>query len=175
MTPEFSRPVRADTVGEAPRAIEIEANEAERRALGERFGLQAVERLTARFALSRVAAGILAEGQVQAAVVQSCVATAEPVPATVDERVRLLFSDAATDGEEVELGEADLDVLPMDGGTVELGEAAAETLALALDPFPRAPDAEAALRAAGVRTEEEARLERSPFAALKDRLGGADD
>ena len=48
------------------------------------------------------------------------------------------------------------------GGAIDLGEAAAETLALVLDPFPRSPGAQAALREAGVLNEEEA----GPFAAL---------
>ena len=46
--------------------------------------------------------------------------------------------------------------------SIDIGEAAAETLALALDPYPRAPDAGEALKAAGVKGEEEA----GPFAAL---------
>ena len=45
-----------------------------------------------------------------------------------------------------------------------LGEAVAETLAL--DPFPRSPAAEEALRQAGVLQEEEARAAASPFAKL---------
>ena len=64
--------------------------------------------------------------------------------------------------EEIELGEAELDVAFYDGASVDLGEAVAETLALALDPYPRAPDAEQALKAAGVKSEEEA----GPFGAL---------
>ncbi|NWN13490.1 hypothetical protein GY655_27460, partial [Escherichia coli] len=63
------------------------------------------------------------------------------------------------------------------GGAIDLGEAAAETLALALDPYPRSPAAEAALRDAGVISEEEAtRLaeESGPFgglAGLRGKLG----
>ena len=51
---------------------------------------------------------------------------------------------------------------------IDLGEAAAETLALALDPFPRSPDADAMLAEAGVIGEDEAQKRwRSaiPFAA----------
>ena len=43
-----------------------------------------------------------------------------------------------------------------------MGEAVAETMALAMEPFPRAPDADAYLKEAGVLSEEQA----SPFAAL---------
>jgi uncharacterized protein YutE (UPF0331/DUF86 family) len=48
-------------------------------------------------------------------------------------------------------------------GAIDLGEAVAQTMALALDPFPRSTNAEAALREAGVISEEEA----GPFGALK--------
>ena len=54
----------------------------------------------------------------------------------------------------------------------EIGEAVAQTLLLALDPYPRSPAAEAALREAGVKSEEEASVEASPFAALKGLKGG---
>ena len=109
------------------------------------------------------------EGTLDAAVVQSCVATAEPVPALLSEPFRILFRpqpDIAAPDEEIELGEAELDVVFYEGGAVDLGEAVAETLSLSLDPYPRAADAEAALKAAGVRSEEEARAASSPFAVL---------
>src|SRR3546814_12081794 len=49
-----------------------------------------------------------------------------------------LSSGASED--EVELGEEDCDVLPMDGDSVDIGELAAETVSLVLDPYPRLPD-----------------------------------
>ena len=39
---------------------------------------------------------------------------------------------------------------------IDLGAALADTLALALDPYPRSPSAEAALKEAGVLSEEQA-------------------
>ena len=98
--------------------------------------------------------------------------TGDPLPATIDEPVALLFV-AAGDGRRgrgrARRRRARRD--PYDGGAIDLGEAAAETMALALDPFPRGPGAEAALKAAGVISEEEA----GPFGALaglKDKLAG---
>jgi len=170
VTPEFSRPVRIDTLGAGARQVEIEAEAAERAALAGRFGLVAIDRLAARAELSRSGETVVARGRIEGAVVQSCVASGEPVPATVEEDFRIEFRpqpDAASPDEEVELGEAELDVVFYEGGAVDLGEAVAETLSLALDPFPRSPAAEAALREAGVKSEEEARAESSPFAALK--------
>ena len=138
----------------------------------DRFGLRALTRLDADFAVRREAAGIAVTGRVQAHAEQICVVTGESVAAMIDESVALRFvaEDAAMAPEEIELGGDALDTLPYAGGAIDLGEAAAETMALALDPYPRAPGAEAVLRAAGVVSEEEA----GPFgalAALRGRLG----
>ena len=64
--------------------------------------------------------------------------------------------------EEIELGSGDLDVVFHDGAAIDLGGALADTLALSLDPYPRSASADAALKEAGVLTEEQA----SPFAVL---------
>jgi uncharacterized metal-binding protein YceD (DUF177 family) len=170
-TPEFSRPERLDTIGE-PRAVAIEADEAERAALAKRFDLIGVDRLAGTFTIRRDAAGIAVEGRVTAALVQACSVTGDPLPATIDEPVALLFVASGADAaEEVELGDNDLDVIPYDGGAIDLGETAAETMALALDPFPRGPGAAAALKAAGVISEEEAKP-LGALAGLKDKLAG---
>jgi uncharacterized metal-binding protein YceD (DUF177 family) len=174
--PEFSRPVRVDTLGSAPRPLSIEANEAERAALARRFELIGVGRLSAEAELSRHGEIVRGRGTLSASVTQSCVATGEPVPAKVEEAFAIEFRPQPEGGnpdEEIELSEGELDVVFYPGGAVDLGEAVAETLSLALDPFPRAPEAETALRQAGVKSEEQAKADSSPFAglaALKDKL-----
>ncbi|MEO5866096.1 MAG: DUF177 domain-containing protein, partial [Sphingomonas sp.] len=70
----------------------------------------------------------------------------------------------------VELGEDALDTVPHDGSAIDLGEVAAETMALALDPYPRAPGAAEILRRFGVISEEEA-APLSALAGLRDMLG----
>ena len=113
-----------------------------------------------------------ATGRIKAQLEQSCVATGEPVPASVDEPFDLMFlrePKAAAD-EEVELSEEDCDVVFHDGSAIDLGSALGDTLGLALDPYPRCVDADAVLREAGVLTEEQA----SPFAVLA-RLQGSPD
>ena len=177
MTPEFSRIWRIDTLGPAPRQVEIEADESERAVLAERFRLLAIDRLEAEAALSRQGEIVTAAGMVRAAVTQSCVATEEPVPETVEAPFRIKFRPQPESGapdEEIELGEAELDVVFYDGAAIDLGEAVAETLSLSLDPYPRAAGADEALREAGVKDEEQAARESSPFAGLqglKDKLG----
>lgn len=173
MTPEFSRPERVDTIGEEPRTVHIEADEAERRRLAGRFALIAIERLTAEFTLRRDAMGILAEGRVAAAVTQACSVTGDPIDATIDEPVSLRFVEPSEHAEETELADDSLDTIEIEGGAIDLGEASAETMALALDPYPRSPAAEAALREAGVKSEDE--VENAAFgglAGLRDRLKG---
>ena len=170
--PEFSRIERIDTIGAGARSITITADAAERAALAVRFGLRAVDRLEASFAVQRDDAGIVARGRVTAAVVQACSVTDDPLPMTIAEHVALRFVTAqeAAAEEELELDSDTLDTMAYDGAGVDLGEAAAETMALALDPFPRGPNAAAALRAAGVISEEEAKPA-GALAGLKGLLG----
>lgn len=170
MTPEFSRTYRLDTLGQ-PKDVEIEATVEECAALARRFGLQALEQLSAKARVTTSAAGIDVAGHMFAQATQSCVVTGDPVPATLDQdfAIRFVAEDAADSAEEIELSAEDCDVMEHDGQVIDLGEAVAQTLGLALDPYPRAPGAEERLREAGVLSEGEA----GPFgalAALKDKL-----
>lgn len=173
MKPEFSRPIRIDTLGAAPRNVSIEADEAERAALAERFGLVAIGALSAEAAVTRSGETVIAAGRLAAEVTQSCIASGEPVGARVGEEFRIEFRPhpETAPEEEIELGEEELDVVFYDSAAVDLGEAVAETLSLALDPYPRSPAAEAALKEVGVKSEEEARADSSPFAALAGLKG----
>ena len=166
MTPEFSRPFRLDELGGSPRSVTVTAEEAERAALAQRFDLMEIQKLDASADLVRDGDIVIATGRLAAKVVQICVASGNPVPATVAEAFTLRFVPLrAVDDpdEEMELDEGDLDEIFYEGGAIDLGEAVAQTLALALEPFPRAPDADIALREAGVVGEDDA----GPFAALK--------
>jgi uncharacterized metal-binding protein YceD (DUF177 family) len=155
MTPEFSRPERIDAIGDGERRITIAADSAERTAVAARFGLLAIDRLEATLAVRRQNGGIEVRGTVSATVTQACSITGDPLPVSIDEPVALQFVESLDGGEEVELGEDALDTIEIEGGAIDLGEAAAETLALALDPFPRSPRAAAALQEAGVIAEDE--------------------
>jgi uncharacterized metal-binding protein YceD (DUF177 family) len=167
---EFSRLFRLDTLSGEPRPVAVEAEAGERDALARRFDLIGIDSLAAEAELRRAGEAVTASGRLRARVTQSCVASGEPVEAAVEEGFRIEFRPLPAAGrpeEEIELGENELDVVFYEGGAIDLGEGVAQTLALALDPYPRSPAAEAALREAGVRSEEEARAEASPFAALK--------
>lgn len=141
----------------------VTAEPAEREALSRRFGLIKLRSLSAAVDLSRNGDEVRATGRIEATVVQACVASGEPVEGRVSEPFDLLFCPAGPPtADEVELEAGELDVLPYEEGAIDVGEAIAETLSLALDPFPRSPGAENALRKAGVLRESEA----GPFAAL---------
>lgn len=153
--------------------IDTTADAEERATVAVRLQLPAIHRLDAHATLRRDGEALIAEGRIRAALMQSCVATGEPVEASVDEPFTLRFMPAPKGNadDEVELGANELDTIFHDGQGIDLGDALADTLALALDPYPRSAGAEAALKAAGVMSEEEA----GPFAALaglKAKLSG---
>ena len=162
MAPEFSRPLRAHEVGGIPKRLELEASPAERAALASRFGLLALDRLVATLEIRREAAGIRLSGEVQGDGAQPCVASGEPVPFALRERIALLLSEATPDGGEIELAADDLDVEPLEGDVIDAGEIAAQAFALGLDPYPRLPG-----NVSGILSEDEAAQVRSPFAVLK--------
>ena len=155
MTPEFSRPERVEAIGGETRSIAIEADADERRRLAARFGLVAIDRLFGRFALGRDASGIAVDGIVEAIVTQACSVTGDPVAANLAETVALRFIEAVPLGEDIELDDGALDTIVIEGDVIDFGEIAAETMALALDPFPRGPGAVEALKAASVIGEGE--------------------
>jgi uncharacterized metal-binding protein YceD (DUF177 family) len=164
MTDRFAHHLRLDQIRDGER-LDLVADEAERAAIAKRLDLPKLDRLEAHVCLERTGDVVRARGRLLASLDQSCVVTGDPVAAHVDEPFALVFVPvprAERPDEEVELGEGDLDVVFHDGSAIDLGRALADTLALSLDPYPRSAGADAALKEAGVLTEEQA----SPFAVL---------
>ena len=164
MNDRFAHQLRLDQIRDGER-VDLTADEAERKSICSRLGLEAADRLEAHATLSRNGDVVRAEGRLAASLTQSCVITGDPVAAHIDEPFELLFMPAPASGgpdEEIELGENDCDVVFYDGGLIDLGGAIADTLALSLDPYPRSAGADAALKEAGVMSEQQA----SPFAVL---------
>lgn len=164
MSDRFAHQLRLDQIRDGER-LDLVADEGERSAIAKRLGLVSLHRLEAHVALARTGAIIRADGRLLATVDQSCVITGDPVAAHIDEPFAMLFVPAPVSGrpdEEIELGEKDCDTVFYDGAAIDLGGAIADTLALSLDPYPRSAGADAALKEAGVLTEEQA----SPFAML---------
>lgn len=173
MSDTFAHRLRLDRIRDGER-IDLAADEPERRAVAERFGLQSLNRLEAHATLNRTGDCVRAEGRVVASLDQNCVITGDPVPAYVDEPFEIAFMSeprVSRSAEEIELDPRDCDIVFHDGSTIDLGSAIADTLALGLPPYPRSPGAEAALKEVGILSEAEA----SPFAALAQLRKGNSD
>ncbi len=138
--PELHRPLAVDQVGPAGLKLELRASKAECRALAARMAIPAMTEFVCRFRLTAVPGGVvLAEGHLRARAERVCVVTLDAFETVTEERFRLRFVPAGAESDD-EDPESD-DEIGYRGGTIDLGEAAAEQLALALDPYPRKPDA----------------------------------
>jgi uncharacterized metal-binding protein YceD (DUF177 family) len=170
---EFSVIVKMDDIGAGASQHKIAANEAQCDAVAKRFHLLSLDSLSAELSLAKTAAGVLAKGRVRASAIQACIASADPVLVSMDEPLEVLFIPQPNEDGEFELDAGDCDTMFHDGKGVDIGEAVVQSFGLALDPYPRSKDAEAILRKAGVKSEEEERAQSGPFAglaALKSKL-----
>jgi uncharacterized metal-binding protein YceD (DUF177 family) len=169
--PEFSRTVRVDQIGREPKRRHIEASAAECARLAERLGLAELKRLVADLELRRLGGGrIELAGELEAELVQLCVVTLEPLPARIRESIALEFLELPAGAEEpsgasvIALDQAEPPE-PIREGTIDLGEAVVQQLAVAIEPYPRAPGAVA--QWPGKESEDEAESAgRRPFAGL---------
>ncbi len=101
----WSFPVAVADIPETGRHVDIVADGGTRAAIADAADLAALPRLVAGFDLMRHGAdGLRVVGRVQAAVVQNCVVTLEPIESAVDEEIDLLFlPEAPTVPDVVEL------------------------------------------------------------------------
>jgi len=164
---EFSRPLAAEAVPPGGMSLRLAASPAECVLLARRFELIGLTRLEGEVRVEPVGAtgSIHLAGQLSADVVQQCVVTLEPVPARVEAEFDRLFSQ---DLPEEAPGEVEIDPEaeapePLVGHQLDLGEVLAEELSLALDPYPRSPDADRLLAELQGPQAREARM---PFAPL---------
>lgn len=172
---EFPRPLSLDRVSSTQHREEITATEKERADLAARFSLVSLDRLVAQFTLKRVRRDLVrVKGHITAELVQACVITLDPIPASIDERFEVDFlegmpipeTDLELDAEAADAPE------PAPNGWIDLGEMAAEHLGLALDPYPRKPGASIPAEWVAEPTEVPAEAERpNPFAQLEKVKG----
>ena len=173
--PEWSHKVLIAQLGDNPFTVALVADEGVRKALARRFDLIDIAKLEANVALTREGETVRLTGHMRAEATQSCALSGQGVAATLDEPLTLVFlpdaTESATPDEEIELAADDCDTVWHDGRVVDVAEAVAQSFALALDPYPRAPNAEDIARAAGVKAEEEAGAF-GALAALKAQMTG---
>ena len=135
--PEFSRVVDLADLPKDGCVYDLSAGEDERAALAARFDLVSMSRLEARLRVVWRGNALRVDGDLRADVVQSCVVTLSPVESRLKERLELAFARERP-GETFGLDDAE----PLTGDALDVGELVAEELSLALDPYPRLPDAE---------------------------------
>jgi uncharacterized metal-binding protein YceD (DUF177 family) len=142
---ELHRPFEIAAIPDAGRAVDIAATPEECAAIAERLGLVALRdfRVKGRLGVRRRGRGASFEAHLTATVTQSCIVTLEPVEAAIDEEiaVRLLSEDEAQVQEELDIDAEEDDIEIVEGGVVDVGDLCVQYLALALDPYPRRPDA----------------------------------
>lgn len=171
LLPEFSRLIDAPAVLAAGGASEhLSANDGERAALARRLGLVSIASLEATLELRTWrGCGLEVEGVLKARVVQSCVVSLEPIESMIETVVLARYLPSAMNpSDSLEMTEAALDpfateppeTLPQ-SGRLDLGELVTQHLAIAVDPYPRRPDAEFAGH-----IEKDAQGEGGPFAKL---------
>ncbi len=130
--------LRVGQIGAEGRAVTLTPDEAGRAALAERLGVDAILALRCAFHLRRPGNGtrVLADGALEATLVQRDVRTLAPFTARVSEVFQLRFMPEAALPPVLDIEDPVDDVGYVDE-TIDLHEAMAEQLALTLDPYPR--------------------------------------
>ena len=141
----WSFPIRRDDVPDTGLHVDLVADEAIRAAVAAVAGVRGLPRLTATFDVVRQGGGLKVTGEIAATVEQTCVVSLEPMTSELREPVDLAFvarADQGAEGTEEELdpGAAD-EPEPLVDGAADLAVVATEFLLLAIDPYPRKPDA----------------------------------
>ena len=154
---ELQRPFAVDRIGAGSAEVDVRASGAECAALARRMDIPAVRELACAFRLRAIGGGtVLAEGDLRAVVVRICVLTLDEFETVTAERFRVRFVPAGLESDDDD--PCSDDEIAYSGAQIDLGEAAAEQLALALEPYPRKPDA--------TLPEEFGQSPQSPFTAL---------
>ncbi len=141
--PLFDAIVRVDRLPATGRSVEVNLHSATREALAQILKLSAVDLFEAKLTVVPLRGGLRATGQLIADIVQPSVVTFEPVGQHVDEAIDRVFlpepaAHKPTPGSELFVDLEDDDFPDhIDGPEVDLSALLIETLALAIDPYPR--------------------------------------
>ena len=172
LPPPISKMLRVDELKDGEeRSIEIDRAECD--TIAKLLELVALDDLRFTFRIHRRGEGRLAvSGTLAAAVTQTCVVSLEPVASTLEVPVEIEFwprhlieDRAETIDEAASHGTLDWPE-PIEGGKIDLGPVIYETLATALDPYPKREGVsfEWSEASGAVAADEQPE---SPFAALK--------
>ncbi len=169
-------PVAVAQVPETGLHRDIEADAPVRQAMADMAGLREVVSAVASFDVTPKSGGRFhVVGQVRARIGQTCVVTLDDIESDIDESIDLIFAPPEQIPQMADLveeaehagGEAPDPPEPIIGGIIDLGRLATDVLFLAIDPYPRKPDAVFEPLVEAVDPEDH------PFAALKALKGDA--
>ena len=146
----WSVPLIVEQIPDTGLHREIEANPAARAAMAEVAGLREILSANASLDVTPESRGrVHVIGRVQARIGQTCVVTLDPIENEIDEPIDLVFAPP----EQIpvlsdlvdEAAESDTEIPdppePIINGAIDLGRLATDALFLAIDPYPRKPDA----------------------------------
>lgn len=161
--------IRLDSMPVAGRDVDVSPSAEERAAIAAQLGLSSVDRLEVKLHAVKFRGGIRVTGRLTGQVTQPSVVTLEPLTQEVAEPIDRVFLPG---GEKQYAGPAGAEVFVdlegddvpdhFEGNEADLSDLIVETLALAVELYPREPGA--SLEDAGFKPDLDTT---SPFAALK--------
>jgi uncharacterized metal-binding protein YceD (DUF177 family) len=164
-------------IRELPRSgktFELVATAEECAEICERLQIRAVDKATARLKIESLGerAGVLVSGDVEGNVTQACVLTLEDVRSDIAEEFAVRFVNEAyaahNTSDDFDPDEEDIELFT--GDIIDISEVVVQYLSLAMDPYPRAENAEESgeIRfSSGSGTDIKGDDVPHPFAALK--------
>jgi len=129
---------------------DLQADQGVREAMAELAGLREILSASASLDVTPSGGGRFhVVGRVQGRIGQICVVTLDPIETDIDEPIDLIFAPPDQIPELADLvddaAESDAEVPdppePIENGMIDLGRVATDAMFLAIDPYPRKPDA----------------------------------
>jgi len=166
----WSVPINVAHIPDTGLHRDIEAGRAAREAMAEVAGLREILSASASLDVTPKSGGRFhVAGHVRARIGQTCVVTLDPIENDIDEPIDLIFAPPEQIPQLADLvdeaAESDVEIPdppePIVNGVIDLGRLATDALFLAIDPYPRRPDAVFEPPVVAADPEDH------PFAALK--------
>jgi uncharacterized metal-binding protein YceD (DUF177 family) len=145
MENEFQRIIDLDSSTTFGNSITLTANDDEKKALAERFGLLDLSSLSATIVITvdDIQKCFRVEGTLCAELMQKCIISLKPVPESINAPFSVLLVMETTQKQEQEEEinwEADVEYIT--DSKVDVGEIVAQYLSLMMDPYPKCADQE---------------------------------
>jgi uncharacterized metal-binding protein YceD (DUF177 family) len=162
--PAFERRIELDATSDGETHL-VEPTGAERQAIADWLGLEALDALACQFTILRVQGGAIVRLDLTAAAQRICVASLEPMTEHIRETIEIHFDRHFADAAEDEIDDERLrEPWPENG--LDLAAMLIDHLALSLSPHPRKEGASSLVETFGGQTLS------SPFDKLRELVDG---